>query len=84
MKLIDYLRSEKKETASIARERLQIIFAHERGKQHQPEYLPEMQQEILDVIRKYIAVDQDKVDIHIDKNECYSVLDINIILGESD
>lgn len=82
MKLIDYLRNEKKQTASIARERLQIIFAHERSKQHQPEYLPKMQEEILNVIRKYIAVDQDKVDIHIDRNDCYSVLDINIVLGE--
>src|SRR5690606_41374882 len=44
--LFDYFRSKKPDTASLARERLQIIVAHERGKRNQPDYLPQLQQEL--------------------------------------
>ncbi len=80
MRIFDYFRSTKKESASIAKERLQIIVAHERNKRSQPDYLPKMQQEILDVIRKYVAVDQDDVDVQVDQNGGCSVLELNITL----
>ena len=57
MSFLDYFKRSKKNTASIARERLQIIVAHERGKREQPDYLPQLQQEILDVIRRYVSID---------------------------
>ena len=69
-------------TASIARERLQIIVAHERGKREQPDYLPQLQQEILDVIRKYVNVGQDQVQVQLDKNDDCSILELNITLPE--
>ena len=48
MNIFDFLRSRKKETtASIAKERLQIIVAHERGQRSQPDYLPALQQELV-------------------------------------
>ena len=52
--LLDYFRSEKKSSASLAKERLQIIVAHERSKRGTPDYLPQLKQDILDVIRKYV------------------------------
>lgn len=82
MSIFDYFRSPKKNTASIAKERLQIIVAHERSKRHQPDYLPALQQEILDVIRKYVQVDQDQVDVQLDKNGDCSVLELNVTLPE--
>ena len=48
-------------SASMAKERLQIIVAHERNKRNAPDYLPLLQQEILEVIRKYVEIDQDHV-----------------------
>jgi cell division topological specificity factor len=80
MRIFDYFRSTKKESASIAKERLQIIVAHERNKRSQPDYLPKMQQEILDVIRKYVSVDQEDVDVQVDQNGGCSVLELNITL----
>jgi cell division topological specificity factor len=82
MSFFDYFKSNKKNTASIAKERLQIIVAHERGKREQPDYLPQLQQEILEVIRKYVSVDQDQVQVQLDKNDDCSILELNVTLPE--
>jgi cell division topological specificity factor len=82
MSFFDYFKSTKKNTASIAKERLQIIVAHERGKREQPDYLPMLQQEILEVIRKYVQVDQDQVQVQLDKNDDCSILELNVTLPE--
>jgi len=55
MSLLDYFRSSKKSsTAATAKERLQIIVAHQRGERGAPDYFPQMKQEIIEVIRKYV------------------------------
>jgi len=82
MSFLDYFKSTKKNTASIAKERLQIIVAHERGQREQPDYLPMLQQEILEVIRKYVAIDQDQVQVQLDKNDDCSILELNVTLPE--
>jgi cell division topological specificity factor len=77
-----FLKKEKKTSASVAKERLQIIVAHERNKRQQPDYLPLMQQEIIDVIRKYVNIENDQVSVQLDNNEDCSVLELNITLPE--
>jgi len=53
MNLFDFFRaSQKVSTASVAKERLQIIVAHERGQRSTPDYLPALQKELVEVIRK--------------------------------
>lgn len=84
MSFLDYFKSSKKNTANIAKERLQIIVAHERGKREQPDYLPKLQQEILDVIRKYVPIEQDQVQVQLDKNDDCSILELNVTLPESE
>lgn len=72
----------KQSSANLAKERLQIILAHERGKKDRPDYLPLLQKEIMQVIAKYVNVDQDQVNVHFDqKGEC-SILELNITLPE--
>ncbi len=80
MSIFDYFRSTKKDSAAVAKERLQIIVAHERGKRNQPDYLPRMQQEILEVIRKYVPVDQEDVQVQLDESDNCSVLELNVTL----
>ncbi len=83
MSIFDYFRSKSKNSsASVAKERLQIIVAHERGQRQQPDYLPQMQQEILDVIRKYVAIDQDSVNIQLENNDHCSILELNVTLPD--
>ncbi len=83
MSIFDYLRKKRSpSSASVAKERLQIIVAHERNKRAQPDYLPQMQQEIIAVIRKYIAIDSDQVMVHLDDTDDCSVLELNITLPD--
>lgn len=82
MSIFDYFRSTKKDTASIAKERLQIIVAHERNQRSQPDYLPKLQREIVEVIRKYVEIDQDQVDVQIDQNGDCSILELNVTLPD--
>ncbi|WP_347252395.1 cell division topological specificity factor MinE, partial [Legionella sp.] len=49
MSLFSYLRR-RNNTASVAKERLQIIISHERSQRNTPDYLPKLQEEILTVI----------------------------------
>jgi len=82
MGFFDQFRKQNKETANVAKDRLQIIVAHARAEREQPDYLPKMQHEIMQVIRKYVDVSQDKVKVQVDKNEDCSVLELNIVLDK--
>ena len=82
MSFFDYFRSKKNNSASIARERLQIIVAHERFQRDQPDYLPALQQELLAVIRKYVQIEDDQVQVQLDKNDSCSVLELNVTLPD--
>ncbi len=80
MSFIDYFRANKTNSASVAKERLQIIVAHERGKRNQPDYLPAMQQEIIDVIKKYVAIDDEQVHVTLENTDNCSVFELNVTL----
>lgn len=82
MSLLDYFRSSKPSTASVAKERLQILVAHERASRHQPSYLPDLQKELLEVIRKYVNVNQDAITVHFDQDGNQETLELNIVLPE--
>jgi len=82
MSFFDYFKSKKNSSASVAKERLQIIVAHERGQREQPDYLPQLQQELLQVIRKYVQISDDMVQVEVDRNDHCSVLELNVTLPE--
>ncbi len=82
MSLLDYFRSSKRKSASIAKERLQILVAHERTFRNQPSYLGQLQQELLDVVRKYVSVDQDAISVNFEQDENQETLELNIVLPE--
>ncbi len=67
-------------TAHQAKERLQIVMAHERANRESPDYLPMLQQELLAVIAKYVDVDQNKVEVKLDRGNDFSTLEVNIEL----
>ena len=81
MKLFDYfVRPKPPSSAQTAKDRLQILLAHERQDRSQPEYLPLLQRDILEVIRKYIEVASDKVEVRLQRGERISTLEIGIEL----
>ncbi|QNM95792.1 cell division topological specificity factor MinE [Chitinimonas koreensis] len=83
MSFLDYLLGNKKKSASVARERLQIILAHERAGRGGPDYLPALQQELIAVISKYVSVGQDDIKVSLDRQDDYDVLEVNIVLPEA-
>ena len=80
MSLIDMLFGKRQKTASIARERLQIILAHERNGRSAPDYLPALQRELMEVISKYVAVNLDDIKVQVERQDDFEVLEVNIVL----
>jgi cell division topological specificity factor len=83
MSLLDYFRSSKSKTASVAKERLQILVAHERYYRNKPSYLPQLQEELMQVIRKYVQVDQDAISVKFEQDDNQETLELNIILPDT-
>lgn len=83
MNFLDFFRSSKPSSASLAKERLQIIVAHERQKGKSPDFLPLLQRDILEVVRKYIPISEDQIKLNIDSRGDCEVLELNISLAEN-
>lgn len=76
-------RPRKAATAQTAKERLQILLAHERVDATTQDVLPLMQRDILEVIRRHMQIDGDAVDIRMERGDDRSSLEINIELPSS-
>jgi len=81
--ILDVFRRKKGRSAAVAKDRLQVIIAHERSHASGPDYLPPLRAELLAVIRKYVNVDEDAVNMQIDRDGDYEVLELNVTLPES-
>lgn len=81
MSIFNYLRK-RTATASVAKERLQIIISHERSQRNTPDYLPKLQEEILAVIAKYVHVTRDQVSVNLERLGDNSVLELNITMPD--
>jgi cell division topological specificity factor len=82
MGIMDFFIQRNKNTANVAKERLRIIIAQERSTRGAPDYLPLLQRELLEVIRKYVNVDVDAVKVDFVKDGEHDVLVISVALPE--
>jgi len=84
MGLLQYFRKEKpkKGTAKLAKDRLQIIVAHEHSSFDTPAYLPQLEKEIVEVIRKYIDISTQDVTCEFtdETDDEMSILEVNVVL----
>ena len=85
MSLLSFLLGEKKRTANVAKERLQIILAHERSGRggSRPDYLPALQRELVAVISKYVSIKPDDIKVHLEKLDNLDVLEVKIELPDA-
>ena len=85
MSLISLLFGEKKKTANVAKERLQIILAHERTGRggSRPDYLPDLQRELIAVISKYVAISPDDIKVNLERQDNFDVLEVKIELPDT-
>ena len=78
MKFLDLFRFKRQSSASLAKERLQIIVSHERRRPSTPDFLPQLQQDILDVVRRYITVTENQIKLSVDRKGDSEILELNI------
>ena len=85
MSILSFLLGEKKKTASVAKERLQIILAHERSGRSaaEPDYLPALQRDLVAVISKYVYINPNDIKVNLERQDNLEVLDIKIELPEA-
>ena len=81
---LSFLLGEKKKTASVAKERLQIILAHERSgrSNHEPDYLPALQRDLIAVISKYININPADIKVNLERQDNLDVLEVKIELPD--
>ena len=66
----------------MAKERLQILVAHERAVRNGLDYLPALQEELIAVVKKYVNIDADAVQIQLDREGNCDILELNITLPD--
>jgi cell division topological specificity factor len=84
MSFLSFFLGEKKKTASVAKERLQIILAHERSElSPKADYLPALQRELVAVISKYVKINSDDIKVSLERQDNFEVLEVKIELPEA-
>lgn len=71
-------------SAKLAKERLQIIIAHERIARDKPDYLALLQKDLLDVIAKYVSINQEDVKVELERKDGCSILELNVVLPNTE
>ena len=81
---LSFLLGQRKTSAKVAKERLQIILAHERtGRRRPPGYLTSLQRDLVDVICKYIKIDPKDIKVNVERQQNLDVLEVKIELPEA-
>jgi len=84
MAFLSFFLGEKKKSASVAKERLQIILAHERGDKNAvgPDYLPDLQRDLIAVISKYVKINPKDISVQLEREDNLEVLEVKIELPD--
>ena len=85
MSLMSFMLGEKNKTAGVAKERLQIILAHERSGRSATrlDYLPDLQRDLMVVISKYIKINPDDIKVNLERQDNLEVLEVKIELPDT-
>ena len=79
MKLFDFFsRNRDAPSANTAKQRLQVMVTLDR--EGGPDFLPLMQREIMEVIRKYVEIDDERVAVDFNRGPGFSTLEVNVEL----
>lgn len=85
MGLLSFFRTATDDTsAKLAKDRLQVLIAHERSDRNGPDYLPQLRQDILEVIKKYVKVGDESLTVQLETQDDCDILELNITLPEND
>ena len=81
VRILDFFRRDR--SAAHAKERLQILVAHDRVGRDSPDYLPLLQRDLIAVIARYVEIDEDKLTVEFANDGICSMLAVNIELPQA-
>ena len=84
MGLLKFFQPSRQKTAAVAKERLKILVAHERTARNRHNLMGKLQQELLEVIRKYVNVEEDAITIQMEQDDDREILEVNVILPDDE
>lgn len=86
MSLIARFFGPKKHTASVAKERLKIILAHERSELNptKPDFMQDLQKDLVQVISKYFTINLDDIKVNLERQDNLEVLEVKIEMPEAE
>lgn len=85
MSFFDFFRLSNRKSALAAKERLQIVVAHQKSdSSHSEDFLPRLRQELIEVIGKYISVDEEEINVNLEREGDCSVLELNVTLPDTE
>lgn len=83
MSFFKFLQQEnKKKSASVAKERLSIILARESVGGSSPDFIPQLQRELMEVISRYTQIDLNDIRVNVDRQDNLEVLEVKIELPD--
>lgn len=85
MSFLSFLLGQKKTSASVAKDRLQLILINERGRGGvSPDYLPRLQKELVEVISRYVKINPDDIKVNLDRQDSLEILEVKIEMPQPD
>ena len=85
MSFLSFLLGHKKTSATVAKDRLQLILINERGEGGvAPDYLPRLQKELVEVISRYVKINPDDIKVNLDRQDSLEVLEVKIEMPQID
>ena len=84
MSFFSFFLGEKKKSASVAKERLQLILAHEHSGRNaaEPDYMPDLQRELIAVISKYVKINPADIKVNLERQDNLEVLEVKFELPD--
>jgi cell division topological specificity factor len=80
MRLFEFLFPRNPTSAAVAKERLQLVLAHERAGRDGPDFLQDLQKDLLRIVQTYVEASDDAIEVRLGRNGNASVLEINVEL----
>ncbi len=84
MSFLNFLLGNKKTSASVAKDRLQLILINERGDGVAPDYLPQLQKELVAVISKYVKINPDDIKVNLERQDSLEILEVKIEMPQAE
>jgi len=84
MAFFSFLRKQKNASASVAKDRLKLILINERTHGHAPDYLPQLQKELVEVISKYVQINPDDIKVNLERQDSLEVLEVKVEIAQAE